>query len=63
MLLGDKDNDVESAMAIENVTGFPMMFLPSSFFPLEMMPGFLIAMNLGDTLIAPDGDCLSAVSF
>lgn len=28
-------------MTVANAIGFPMMFLSGSFFPLEMMPGFL----------------------
>ncbi len=33
--------EAESAVAASNVIGLPMMFLSGSFFPLEMMPGFL----------------------
>ena len=35
--LGGKRRD----MTVANAIGFPMMFLSGSFFPLEMMPGFL----------------------
>ena len=41
MLLGTLGKDPESAQAIANVIGFPMMFLSGSFFPLDMMPGFM----------------------
>ena len=41
MLIGVVVKDPESAAAISNVIGFPMMFLSGSFFPIEMMPGFL----------------------
>jgi len=33
--------DPESAVAIANVIGFPMMFLSGSFFPIESFPPFL----------------------
>ncbi len=48
MLIGNLAKDSESASAIANAIGFPMMFLSGTFFPLEMMPDFLqgIAMVL-----------------
>ena len=41
MLLGVFIKDPESAVAVANAVGFPMMFLSGSFFPLEMMPSYL----------------------
>ena len=41
MLIGNLAKDSESASAIANAIGFPMMFLSGTFFPLEMMPDFL----------------------
>jgi len=41
MLLTRVANEAESATAAANFIMFPMMFLSGSFFPLEMMPGFL----------------------
>jgi ABC-2 type transport system permease protein len=41
MILTRVANEAESAVAAANVIMFPMMFLSGSFFPLEMMPGFL----------------------
>lgn len=41
MLIGMVSKDPESASAIANAIGFPMMFLSGTFFPLEMMPDFL----------------------
>ncbi|UCD92174.1 MAG: ABC transporter permease [Methanobacteriota archaeon] len=41
MLIGMVSKDPESAAAIANAIGFPMMFLSGTFFPLEMMPDFL----------------------
>jgi ABC-2 type transport system permease protein len=41
MLLGSVSKDAESASAIANAIGFPMMFLSGSFFPVELMPDFL----------------------
>lgn len=48
MLIGTLAKDAESAAAVANAIGFPMMFLSGTFFPIEMMPGFLqtIAMVL-----------------
>jgi len=43
MLLGVFIKDPEGAAAVANAVGFPMMFLSGSFFPLEVMPGFLQA--------------------
>jgi len=43
MLLGAFSKDPESASAIANVIGFPMMFLGGSFWQLEMMPSYLQA--------------------
>lgn len=41
MILTRVANEAESATAAANVLMFPMMFLSGSFFPLELMPGFL----------------------
>ena len=41
MLLTRVANEAESAAAAANFIMFPMMFLAGSFFPIEMMPGFL----------------------
>lgn len=41
MLLGSVSKDAESASAVANAIGFPMMFLSGSFFPVEVMPDFL----------------------
>jgi ABC-2 type transport system permease protein len=41
MILTRVANEAESAVAAANFIMFPMMFLSGSFFPLEMMPGFL----------------------
>jgi ABC-2 type transport system permease protein len=41
MILTRVAKEAESAVAAANVITFPMMFLSGSFFPLEMMPGFL----------------------
>jgi ABC-2 type transport system permease protein len=41
MILTRVAKEAESAVAAANVIMFPMMFLSGSFFPLEMMPGFL----------------------
>jgi ABC-2 type transport system permease protein len=41
MVLTRVANEAESATAAANFIMFPMMFLSGSFFPLEMMPGFL----------------------
>jgi ABC-2 type transport system permease protein len=43
MILTRVANEAESATAAANVIMFPMMFLSGSFFPLELMPGFLQA--------------------
>jgi ABC-2 type transport system permease protein len=41
MILTRVANEAESATAAANFIMFPMMFLSGSFFPLELMPGFL----------------------
>jgi ABC-2 type transport system permease protein len=41
MILTRIANEAESAAAAANFIMFPMMFLAGSFFPIEMMPGFL----------------------
>lgn len=41
MVFGLYAKDVESASAVANAVGFPMMFLSGTFFPLEAMPAFL----------------------
>ena len=41
MILTRVANEAESAAAAANFIMYPMMFLSGSFFPLEMMPGFL----------------------
>ena len=41
MILTRVAKDAESAAAAANVFMFPMMFLSGTFFPVEMMPGFL----------------------
>ena len=41
MILARVANEAESATAAANFIMFPMMFLSGSFFPLELMPGFL----------------------
>lgn len=41
MLLGIFVKDAETAAAIANAIGFPMMFLAGTFFPIESMPPFL----------------------
>ena len=41
MILGLYVKDSETAAAVANAIGFPMMFLAGSFFPLESMPPFL----------------------
>ncbi len=41
MILTRVATEAESAAAAANVIMFPMMFLSGSFFPLELMPGFL----------------------
>jgi ABC-2 type transport system permease protein len=43
MLIGNVAKEAESAAAVANAIGFPMMFLSGTFFPLEMMPDFLQA--------------------
>ena len=43
MILTRVAKEAESATAAANVLMFPMMFLSGSFFPLELMPGFLQA--------------------
>jgi ABC-2 type transport system permease protein len=41
MILARVAKEAESATAAANFIMFPMMFLSGSFFPLELMPGFL----------------------
>jgi len=41
MLLTPIARETESAVAAANAVLFPMMFLSGTFFPVEMMPGFL----------------------
>ena len=41
MILTRVAHEAESAAAAANFIMFPMMFLAGSFFPIEMMPGFL----------------------
>ena len=41
MILTCVAKEAESAAAAANVVMFPMMFLSGTFFPVEMMPGFL----------------------
>jgi len=41
MVLGAYTKDPESASALANAIGFPMMFLSGSFWPLESMPPYL----------------------
>lgn len=41
MILGLYVRDAETAAAVANAIGFPMMFLAGSFFPIETMPAFL----------------------
>jgi len=41
MLLGSLVKDPESAAAVANAVGFPMMFLSGIFFQLESMPGYI----------------------
>jgi len=43
MLLGSIVRDPESASAVANAVGFPMMFLSGIFFELESMPGYIQA--------------------
>ena len=41
MMLTRVAKDAESAAAAANAFMFPMMFLSGTFFPVDMMPGFL----------------------
>lgn len=41
MMLGSLVRDPESAAAVANAVGFPMMFLSGIFFELESMPGYI----------------------
>ena len=41
MVLTPFAREAESAVAVGNAVLFPMMFLSGTFFPVEMMPGFL----------------------
>ncbi len=39
--IGNFAKSADAASAIANVVYFPMMFLTGTFFPLELMPGFM----------------------
>ncbi len=41
MILTRFAREAQSAAAAANAISFPMMFLSGSFFPIELMPGFL----------------------
>ncbi len=41
MVIGIFIKDAESAVAVANAIGFPMMFLSGSFFPVEVFPTYL----------------------
>ena len=41
MILSRFVKEAQSAAAAANAISFPMMFLSGSFFPVELMPGFL----------------------
>ena len=41
MILTRFVKEAQSAAAAANAISFPMMFLSGSFFPIELMPGFL----------------------
>jgi ABC-2 type transport system permease protein len=41
MILTRFVREAQSAAAAANAISFPMMFLSGSFFPIELMPGFL----------------------
>ena len=41
MILARFVKEAQSAAAAANAISFPMMFLSGSFFPIELMPGFL----------------------
>jgi ABC-2 type transport system permease protein len=41
MILTRFAKEAQSAAAAANAISFPMMFLSGSFFPIELMPGFL----------------------
>jgi ABC-2 type transport system permease protein len=45
MLLGSIVKDPESASAVANAVGFPMMFLSGIFFELESLPNYLQAIS------------------
>ena len=45
MLLGSIVKDPESASAVANAVGFPMMFLSGTFFELASMPGYIQAIS------------------
>ncbi|MFQ5918784.1 MAG: ABC transporter permease [Thermoplasmata archaeon] len=46
MAVGSLAKDPEAASAVANIVYFPMMFLTGTFFPLEIMPGFIQAAAL-----------------
>ncbi len=45
MAIGNFAKTVEGASAVANVIYFPMMFLTGTFFPVEIMPGFIQAIS------------------
>lgn len=46
MAIGNLAKEPEAASAFANIVYFPMMFLTGTFFPLEIMPGFIQAVAL-----------------
>ena len=44
-MLGSIVKDPESASAVANAVGFPMMFLSGTFFELASMPGYIQAIS------------------
>ncbi len=47
MAVGSFAKTVEGASAVANVIYFPMMFLTGTFFPVEIMPGFIQVISRG----------------
>lgn len=41
MAIGNLAKEPEAASAVANIVYFPMMFLTGTFFPLDLMPGFI----------------------